>query len=198
MQIRITVQGGTPLLMHNVRLANPIDKFTQAVSEAASNYKATKTEADFAELARREWLGGLYWEPEIGPYVPASWIKGSLIRGGVAYGRKGTTVKAALHLDEDMVPLASKFPENLADAWKDDQFRDVRGVKVGKNVVMRTRPRFDVWAVETTAYLDENLLDLKVLRSIAEKAGFGVGMGDFRPEKGGTFGRFTAIIEETR
>jgi hypothetical protein len=63
MKVRLTAEGQTALVVHNERLADPLDTCTQAV--AAISKKRNKTIADHEEVARREFLGGLYTTPAI-------------------------------------------------------------------------------------------------------------------------------------
>jgi hypothetical protein len=196
-EIKITIRGTTPLLMHNVRLANPIDPYAKALSEATSTFKKTKTEADFLQVARTEWFGGLYHDPEIGVYVPSSWLIGTFARGGVNYGKKGLAVKQSLLLQELAYPLVHDGPADLEQMWADPQYRDIRAAGIGKNKVMRTRPKFPRWALEVPALLEESTLDFGVFQAIAEKAGGLAGMGDYRPEKSGPFGRYEVLVSKS-
>lgn len=196
MDIKITITGTTPLLMHNVRLANPIDPHTKALSEATATYKKTKTEADFYVVSKTEWFGGLYHDPELGVYIPSSWLIGTFGRGGVNYGKKGLAVKQSLLLSELAYPLIHDGPNDLEAMWEDQQYRDIRAAGVGRNKVMRTRPKFPRWALEVPALLDENTLDYSIFQAIAEKAGALAGMGDYRPEKSGPFGRYEVSVSK--
>jgi hypothetical protein len=195
MDIRITLTGKTPLMQHNIRLADPLDEWTKALK--AANAKRNKTEEDHREVQRIEWYGGIYFDPEIGVYVPSSWIAQSLRGGGSLYGKKGTTVGRALIMDEERIPLAFSGPRmDLDKLWDSGEFRDTRAVGVQRAKVARTRPIFRNWALETTAYLDTNELDLEVLQEIADKAGALVGIGDYRPAKQGIYGRFAAEVDK--
>ena len=61
----------------------------------------------------------------------------------------------------------------------------------GKNGVIRARPRFDEWCAEFTVEYDDLLLPKpEILIEIANDAGRRMGIGDFRPQKNGPFGRF--------
>jgi hypothetical protein len=69
-RIRVTLDGstavnGSPLLMHNERLADPIDPYTRWLAELTK--KRTKTERDHEEIGRREFMGGGYWANDDGP-----------------------------------------------------------------------------------------------------------------------------------
>lgn len=52
------------------------------------------------------------------------------------------------------------------------------------------RPRLDNWCLEFVLTLAEKEFSKKVLRQIVDDAGCKVGLGDFRPARKGTFGRF--------
>jgi hypothetical protein len=52
------------------------------------------------------------------------------------------------------------------------------------------RPRFDDWRLDLTILVDRDALSGAEVRSLLETAGMLVGLGDFRPERGGPFGRF--------
>jgi hypothetical protein len=55
---------------------------------------------------------------------------------------------------------------------------------------LRYRPQFDDWSVKITAQVDADILSADILANLVKRAGFGVGIGEWRPEKGGDFGRF--------
>ncbi len=61
---------------------------------------------------------------------------------------------------------------------------------VTKGRIMRNRPRLDSWKTTFTLQYDPTLLTAAQLRQVVDDAGSRVGLGDFRPEKKGMFGRF--------
>ena len=70
--------------------------------------------------------------------------------------------------------------------WGDDQYKDIRGVKVGTARVMRCRPIFRKWSIVVDIkYNPEMANEADVAKAMAD-AGQQVGLGDFRPK----FGRF--------
>lgn len=64
-------------------------------------------------------------------------------------------------------------------------------VRIGSNQTdIRYRPEFSNWRVNITAEIDSELLTLEDIANLVNRAGFSVGIGEWRPEKGGEFGRF--------
>ena len=55
---------------------------------------------------------------------------------------------------------------------------------------MAHRPRFDEWRVSFTLEVDETLFSEALVRELLDIAGKRIGLGDFRPERKGPFGRF--------
>lgn len=189
MDFRITLTGTTELLMHNARLANPLDPATKALKGVTS--KRIKTDEDHEEMARLEHAGGLYCDPEVGPYIPGANFERCLL-DAAKITKSGQKVKQGVFITTTINPLAYNGPRDPAGLWADQNFRHIASVKVTTSRVMRTRPMFRQWKVDALGILDGAVLSLPDLRSIAVTAGQRVGLGDYRPR----FGRFEATIEQ--
>jgi hypothetical protein len=188
MKVRIGIQGTSPLLMHNVRLANPLDPIAKAIKVISG--KRRKTEDDFEQLARLEFEGGLYLSPTVGPYVPGVNIEKSIVQGA-RITKQGRQVERGLFVTDDEPPLLYSGPRTVDELWADENFRSTLACKVGTAMIMRTRPVFRSWAVEAEAQVDPGLLDIANLQAVIDDAGSMVGIGDYRPR----YGRFTATVE---
>ena len=67
----------------------------------------------------------------------------------------------------------------------------VAPVVVGRQRILRTRARFDCpWSVIGIADVDPQQVDKDKLTAWLDTGGRRVGLGDWRPEKSGHFGRF--------
>lgn len=68
---------------------------------------------------------------------------------------------------------------------------DIRGARPQKQgMVRRARPRLDAWACDVDLEYDEELIDENLIRELLDRAGRNIGIGNFRPEKSGRYGRF--------
>ncbi len=184
MKVVLTVDGGadsngSALLMHNERLADPLDPAARAVSEIAGKRK--KTEAEHLELARREFLGGLYTNGN-GPMIPAGNIL-RCIQGGARRVKKGKDVNRGIVPLADHADLIYDGPRDEDSLWKDG-FWLRKGVGVGTSRVMRTRPCFNEWRLELPIEVDPDIWDLHALQEVCELAGKYEGLGDMRPVQG--------------
>ena len=189
MEFTITVTGTQPLLMHNSRMANPLDPIVKAVGKITS--KRVKTDDDQEELARLDFYGGLYLDPDVGPYLPGENFQRCLL-DAARINKLGKSLERAVFIDTDVNPLAYRGPRTADDLWADENFRHIKSVKIRMSRTLRCRPVFREWKCQAHGLLDTTLLNLDDLRSIAENAGTMVGLGDWRPR----FGRFTAVIEK--
>jgi hypothetical protein len=61
----------------------------------------------------------------------------------------------------------------------------------GKTADIRIRGAFDPWEAQLHVEYNPTMLSLESVVSLVEHAGFSVGVGEWRPEKNGPFGRFT-------
>lgn len=187
----ITLDGTAPLLMHNARLSDPLDPATKSLKEMSA--KRTKTDDDIEEMGRREFVGGLYWDPEIGPYLPSDNIFRSMHDAAKKF-KLGKKWLEGVVFETDVNPLAYSGPRALTELWADKNFVSRASVKVMSSRVIRTRPQFRDWATEATAVFDPNVIDLDEINRIAEVAGSLIGVGDWRPR----YGRYVATVEETK
>jgi hypothetical protein len=189
-KVRLTGQGTRPLLMHNVRLASPLNPYAKQLK--ALNAKRVKTDEDRLEIARVEWEGGLYWMDGIGPYIPGPNLLASLI-GGARLLKAGKKVERGVTVDGIEFPLIYRGPRDIDALWGggESEYVDVRTVKVQTSKVDRCRPIFREWAFEAELLLDPKVIEPEEFRAVADNAGQFEGLGDYRR----MFGRFNATVE---
>lgn len=182
--VQVKITGTETLLMHSGLLADPLNEYARKMKSITS--KRIKTDEDYEALSKYEFLGGLYYDKTIGVYVPSENIE-ACIRDAAKLKRGGKTIDQALRCATDRAPLIYDGPKNPSDMFPDARFRDVRGVKIGKNRVIRTRPKFPIgWEVAFELQFDPSVLSPTNLREYVEQAGEMIGLGDWRPR----FGRF--------
>lgn len=189
MDFRITLTGTEGLLMHSARLSNPLDPAARELKRLTG--KRAKTLEDYAAVARAEFIGGLYLDDVVGPYVPADNIWRCL-QDAAKKTKRGVKIKEGLFIKTLVNPLAYAGPRDAESLWEDENFRHIASVKVGMQRVMRCRPFFQSWKTEAEGHVDPAILELDELREIAETAGLIIGLGDWRPK----YGRFSVHVEE--
>lgn len=179
---RFKITGTRQLVMHSSALADPLNPIAKALKKVTS--KRSKTEADYEEVARLEYLGGL-WLSNGKPCIPSTVLEAVFIEGAKK-SRRGPAARAGILVPHD-APLHYSGPTDPEQLWADPSFRLVASVRVNQARVMRTRPIFSDWSAEfAVEYLDD-LLDEAEIKQILGTAGYQIGVGDWRPK----FGLFT-------
>src|SRR5574343_1093909 len=188
LNVSIKITGYTALLMHGDQLADPLADVTKAFKKVSG--KRTKTDADHEDMARMEFLAGLYVEDgQI--VIPNRNIMKCLIEGA-RVTKMGTKVERGLTVTGTAFPLVHDGPSDPEKLYADKNFVSRMTVKVGQSRTIRCRPVFKRWSVTATALIDPAVISLDELQDIASNAGALIGLGDYR--KGGGFGRFSAHV----
>lgn len=183
-----TASGGSPLIMHNERLADPLDEYTRAL--AAVTKKRNKTDADHLEIARLEFLGGLYTNGN-GPCLP-SWNILRCLQDGAKRHKRGLDVLRGIHPLTERVDLAYEGPRDPEKMWQAGGFHLRKSVGVQRSRTIRTRPLFTEWQAELPVEIDPTVFDVDTIANIWKDAGTYAGLGDMRP----IYGRFAGTVAE--
>lgn len=185
--LTIRINGTSPLLMQADTLANPLHELTKA--HKAVSGKRKKTEDDYFWLMESEWSASMYYDDDLGPYLPAMNLEGCLIEAG-KITRLGKTIKQAVQVLTDKAKLEYEGPRKKDAIWKSNKFSDVRGVNVSGKKIMRCRPIFLGWAAQFEIAFMEDVIDRSDLVRVVEEAGRRIGVGTYRPR----FGRFAVEV----
>jgi hypothetical protein len=189
MHVNIELSGTTPLVMHNIQLADKDCKFTREIA-ALTAKKKHQTDADRADIARLEWQGGLYLDSNNKIIMPmANLIK--MFREAGAATRRGKDIARSVVPRAISVPLIYSGPTDLNKLYADRSFAFSALVKVGASKIKRVRPCFPKWKVVADFELLEDLMDLRDLEAIVARAGLTTGLGDARILG---YGRFEARV----
>lgn len=185
-QLTFRLTGVAPLLMHNGSLADPFNPITKEMKKVSSKRK--KTDSDFEELARLEFLGGLYVNSEGSPIVPGILVE-SAILNGAKKDKNGSIFKSSVFCEGEF-ELKYNGPKTAEELEKNSEFRLTCGARVSNARIMRTRPMFKEWSVDVVVTYLPEVVDKDMVIQAVKKAGELVGLGDWRPR----FGRFDVEI----
>lgn len=188
MIFRFTAVGVTPLIMHNARLADPLDPYARELKRLSA--KRQKTDDDYRRIAEVEMEGALYFTEPLGPYAPGSWFWRSLY-DAAKETRNGPRVKKAVAIVTPENTLHYDGPRVLIKVIQDPTIQFRATAKVGMQRIVRTRPRFHGWSATAYGTLNESVMELADLQTIARTAGDHCGFGDWRP----MHGRYAAEVE---
>jgi len=126
-----------------------------------------------------------------GIYVPNEWIEGAMKNASTSFKRGKGSYKKLIS------SMVSVEPEQIR-IEPQDWVEDIRSA-VNHNMrdarIIVVRPKFPKWSLEFQLMVeDDSLVD--VAKEVLAEAGRTEGIGGFRPNKGGKFGKFEVIKYE--
>ena len=192
-QARIVITGISPLLQNNPQTVDPFNRFAKA-KKSITNKRTAKTDDDLLELGNLETESKLYFDDEIGVYIPATWITEAIICTGFSVAKIGRAkMRGGLFAAEPKIKLKYRGMnkvKTITDVVMNPEFRHRMLLKQGQVRVPKDAPIFHDWSFETAVEFDDTVVDMGSLRRIVERSAKYGGFGDFRP----TFGRANAEV----
>lgn len=177
--LQYKLSSSAPLLMHNGQMANPLNKWAKLMKQISS--KRAKTDADYEEMARIEFLASLYMSPE-GPVLP-SFVIDATLTNGAKKSKEGMSAKSGAFCLDNAV-LEYDGPRTADELWQDETFRHVALVRVGTARVARTRPIFNEWTAIVSVNIETGIVNPARVDDWFAVAGTQVGLCDWRPQNG--------------
>jgi hypothetical protein len=190
-EIQVTIEGTTPLLCN---------RFTDAAAMSASSGSRSSAIGEKG-TPREQAEKKLYLGADGRLIIPQPNLFRCIIDAGKYFkaGKsKVTTIKSSL-IPSCVDIRVVEIPIRHADPWEVDT-RAVRIPSTGGRILCH-RPSFNDWALDFTVYLDTEIMTVKLLREIVDAAGKRIGLGDFRPDCKGPFGKFVVtswVVESQR
>ena len=181
-RMEVTIEGISPLISHKWA--------EKALKEMRDKHGGKKTKDRDVRDPEQEALDAMYVTDDGQPGVNAVWFKTALVNAAHKdLGIEKVLVRKAVFIEgagvNGVIPLEGPPPIVREDA-----------VRVGMGGTdLRYRPQFDEWKVNLTFQYDADLLQPGDIINLLNRAGFGVGVGEWRPEKGGDFGRFRVVTQ---
>lgn len=176
-RIAITIEGTTSLIQH---------KWSQkALEMMRSKGLGKKTKERSARNPEQEAKDATYFDDDGKPGLPLLALKSAIINAAHKdLGVEKTLVRKGLFIlapsPSMVLPMKASKPVVREDC-----------VRVGMGAAdLRYRPEFKEWECTFTVEFDADLLQPNDIFNLIDRAGFGCGICEWRPEKGGEFGRF--------
>lgn len=190
MQYRITVSGVSPIIHHNgaagLDTRSPVSREIAAITSKRGGHR---TEVDDNRLRELEAQRSLWLDESGAPTIPATAIRGT-IESGARKRKQGTQVRGGLIVMSTAFDYdTEKYGTDVEALGRSTQY--TVPVVVQRNRILRTRAKFDTpWSCTFELDVDDEEIDQDHLLEWLDIAGRKIGIGDWRPEKSGMFGRF--------
>jgi len=178
----VTLIGDTPLIVHRWSEKAKKQMLDKQMKKASHGKEAKDPEKDFRE--------SLYVLPDGGYGFPIIGFKAAAVTACTSIG--GLTkvaARQAFHVEGEYAVIEGGEPTMREDM-----------VRVGMGTAdIRYRGEFRNWWTTITVKFNGNVMSAEQILNLFSTAGFAVGVGEWRPERDGQFGRFhVASAEETK
>lgn len=188
--LRIPIVGDSPLIVHKFSEKAKKQMLDKQMKKASAGKEAKDPWRDFVESMY--WLDGMPQEAiiqETGePLVssarfgfPAVGFKAAAVTACTSIGSiTKVAARQAFHVEGEFVEIFGSKPSMREDI-----------ARVGMGTAdLRYRGEFDPWNAVLTVKYNANLMSAEQVFNLFETAGFAVGVGEWRPERDGPYGRF--------
>lgn len=187
----ITLKGDSPLIVHKwSEKAKKMMLDKQMKVATSKGHDAKDPFADFVDTIY--FLSGKPESPTQEAFeealfngarfgFPSVGVKASAVSAGFRAGvtKNLVSMNGAFHIDEEYVEIKG-VPQIREDM-----------VRVGMGTAdIRYRAEFPEWSTTFTVKYNAGVISLAQLCNLFNLGGFAVGIGEWRPEKGGTYGRY--------
>lgn len=172
-KINVVIEGVSPILLHN-----PI-----SMADKKTGKKRIPTPAE-------EAAAGCYWMPDKSSLMfPGENIHRAMVLASKAFkdGKRSASpyIAGCIAIAEKCVSFGTK-----------EYAIDTRRVVIQKNGILRSRPMLENWRLVFTLIVDNDSIPrgvMGMLEEILKEVGNRIGIGDYRLEKGGRFGKFSVV-----
>ena len=189
MLYRIRIEGISPIIQHSSAGLDPLLPINEEKRAITSKTGSNRTPADDARLRELETISSLWLNANEQPTIPAAAIR-SNIEKAARKRRQGPQVREGLVVTSTAFEYDNeRYGDTLEELQKSAQF--TVPVVVQRNRILRTRAKFDLpWSCVFEVDVDDELVSESQLTDWLDIAGRRIGLGDWRPEKSGEYGRF--------
>jgi len=183
-RVTVRILGISPLITHKWS-----EKAKEMMRKKQQEGKKTR-ERDLRE-PESEGKAAAYFTPDGKPGLLAIAIKKAIIEAAHNdLGIPKTLVRKALFIypmgRDVVIPLETPNGKGKVEYVIEEDM-----VRVGQGSAdLRYRPYYYEWAATLNWEIDADLIQVEDLLALHDRAGFGVGIHEWRPEKDGDYGRF--------
>ena len=170
-RLGLTLVGDSPLIVHAWSEKAKKQMLDKQMKKASKGKEAKDPEADYEAC---------FYRTESGAYgFPAIGVKAAMVSACRFVSMKMTEARGAFHIDCEMLEVIGD-PRPREDM-----------VRVGMGTAdIRYRPEFVDWRIPVVVKFNANAISAEQIANLLNTAGFAIGIGEWRPERNGQYGRF--------
>lgn len=177
----ISIKGLSPLIMH---------RWSEKARREMLDKQMKKTVKKEAKSPEEQYEASVYRLDDGSLGFPADAFKKAMIRGAKQIGLVMTDARTSFFVhgeyctrdDRELVPITGEVQP------REDMVR-----LNGATADIRFRGQVIGWSADLKISYNSSITSFDQIVNMLHAAGYGVGVGEWRPEKDGTFGRFEVV-----
>ncbi len=182
-KVVVKVRGMSPLIMH---------RWDEKTKREMLDKQMKKTVQKQPKDPVQQYEASVYKFEDGRLGFPADAFKKAMIRGAKQLGLVMTDMRTGFFVHGE---YCSKDDRELVEISGEVSMREDM-VRIGMGTAdIRYRGQVPGWATDLTISYNASVVSFDQLVNMLNAAGYGVGVGEWRPEKDGMFGRFEVIGE---
>lgn len=170
-RFQVTIEGTTPLLSNRFSDTAKEEMLAKQMKKARGARAAKDPQADYEQ--------SIYYTADGRPGFPASGIKKACVSACRFLEMAMTEARGAFFVMGTILPIDG-----------DPQINEAVVRLRGSTADLRYRAEYPEWSITLTILHNPNVITRESIVNLLETAGFHIGIGDWRPEKNGTYGMF--------
>lgn len=180
---KIKIKGLSPLIMH---------RWSEKARKEMLDKQMKKTVKKSVKDPEEQFESSVYYTDQKKLGFPADAFKKAMIRGAKLVGLVMTDARTSFFVhgeyctrdDRELVKISGELRP------REDMVR-----LNGSTADIRYRGQVLDWAAELEISYNAAITSFDQIVNMLQAAGYGVGVGEWRPEKDGTFGRFEVLTD---
>ena len=190
-QVVVHIKGVTSLICH--RAGEKVRHVMLATQQGNKPPRESRDPKAEYEQARYKFEDGS------GDGFPADGLKKAMVRAGKMIGLVMTDMRQMFFVLADGVGVDGQELVRIKGKprMREDGVRVGTGGSGGMND-LRYRPEYRDWSAEVLIQYDHNVISADQIFNLVNRAGFSVGLCEWRPEKDGQHGRFEVVANKKR
>jgi len=169
--MEIPIIGTTPLICHKWSEKAKKEMLAKQTKKASAGKGAKDPKKDYED--------SLYIHPDGGYGFPSVAFKAAAVRAAKQVGMAMTDARVAFHVAGELVRIEGD------PSMREDMVR-----LNGQTADIRYRGEFKAWRTTVEVSFNANMISPEQIVNLFSIAGFSVGVGEWRPERNGQYGRF--------
>jgi hypothetical protein len=182
--VNVKIRGLSPVILH---------RWSDKAKKEMLDKQMKKTVKKEAKSPEEQFEASVYRLEDGTPAFPADGFKKAMIRGAKQLGLTMTDMRTGFFVhgeysqkeDRELVPINGELQ------MREDPVRNE-----GNKADIRYRGQVVSWDATLNITYNAAVVSFDYIVNMLNAAGFGVGVGDWRPERDGIFGRFEVVPGE--